>query len=361
MKNNKLSIYAVAAGAFIALASGCTANDEVDTPAENAGRAISFAANTEYSRSGDITTNNLSTFNVYAYTGGTESPGKLMDNVTVRKTTNNVWTYAPTAYWPAQESVDFYAFSPASWVGTASPLGPVAYHDYPGTEDIVYAVNTGLTGGAVNPQVVMNFRHALSKVTIKMKSSDSNLKVEVSNVVLANIMSKGNFNFPSETTSSTQTESNVGTWADQNTPITYVYHMSQSASDLITLTTTATDMSDNALGLGGGKFLIPQTLTYRSNGNGNDTYLAVMCTIYDAKSGAKLWPNVNTPAENVVEGSTYGNGLLKFPLGTSSFQAWKPGTHYIYNLTINANDEMGAIEFGNPTVDSYIEVESNYE
>ena len=100
---------------------------------------------------------------------------------------------------------------------------------------------------------------------------------------------------------------------------------------------------------------------YSTNGSGNDTYIAVMCSIYDAKSGAKLWPNANTPAENVVEGSTFGDGLLKFPLSTSKFSAWQPGVHYIYNLVINANDEMGAIEFGNPTVDSFIEVISNYE
>lgn len=137
--------------------------------------------------------------------------------------------------------------------------------------------------------------------------------------------------------------------------------MSQAPDDLIILSTTPTDMGDTGLGLGGAKFMMPQTLTYRSNGSGNDTYIAVMCSIYDAKSGAKLWPNANTPTENIVEGSTFGDGLLKFPLSTSKFSAWRPGVHYIYNLVINANDEMGAIEFGNPTVDSFIEVISNYE
>ena len=194
-----------------------------------------------------------------------------------------------------------------------------------------------------------------------MRSSDANLMVKVSNVAMANIMTKGNFNFPKESTSDAAAAENVGTWTDRNTPAPLIFHISQSPSDLITLSTTATDMSNTGLGMGGGKYIIPQILTYRSNGSGVDTYLSVMCSIYDAKSGTKLWPNANTPAENIVEGSTFGDGLLKFPLNTSKFSAWQPGVHYIYNLVINANEEMGVIEFGNPSVDTFIEIESNYE
>lgn len=360
MRNHLLCTKSAIALACTAIFISCANTEDVEPADKPSGKAISFAANTEFSRAGDITTNNLKSFNVYAYTGTSTSPGILMNNVTVTKNGNNIWTYSPTAYWPAKESVDFYAFSPAAWVGTASPLGPVAYDSYPGTEDIIYAVCTDMTGGTVNPQVVLNFRHALSKVTIKMRSSDANLQVKVSNVIIANIMSKGNFNFPAQSTSDTQNTDNVGSWTDQNAPMVYIYHMSQVPDDIITLTTTATDMSETGLGMGGGKFIIPQALSYRSNGQGQDTYLAVMCSIYDAKSGVKLWPNANTPAENIVEGSTFGDGLLKFPLGTSKFQTWQPGVHYIYNITINANDEMGAIEFGSPSVDTFVDVESTY-
>ena len=34
-----------------------------------------------------------------------------------------------------------------------------------------------------------------------------------------------------------------------------------------------------------------------------------MCSIYDSQSGAKLWPNANTPDGNIAEGSTFGDGL----------------------------------------------------
>lgn len=332
---------------------------EIFTPEDN---AIRFAVNTEYVRSGDITTNNLNTFNVYAYTGTDSVPKIFMDNVVVSKSSNNVWSYSPVQFWPAKEKVDFYAFAPAGWLNGVEPLKPIPYDAYPGTQDIIYAVAPDLNGsvGMANAQVLFNFRHALSKVTLKLSSTDTDLEVKVTNVALANIMTKGNFHFPTASTSGTPSATSTGTWTDQNTAHAYMFHMSQDANDVITLTTTATDLSNTGMGLGGPKYMLPQVLTWRSNGSGQDTYITVMCSVYDTKSGTKLWPNANTPSENVVEGSTFGDGLLKFPLSTSSFSAWEPGKHYIYNLVINSNEDMGAIEFGTPSVDTFVKVETVY-
>ena len=131
-------------------------------------------------------------------------------------------------------------------------------------------------------------------------------------------------------------------------------------NDAINLTTTPVDPATLDVGLSMGKYFIPQSLTWRSMGSGMDTYIAVQCSIFDAKTGERLWPNENTPKEDIVEGSTFGDGILKFPLSTSRFSAWQPGYHYIYNLVINSNEDMGAIEFGSPTVDTFVEVSSNY-
>ncbi len=341
--------------------SACTSTDEPQTVSEDYSNAIRFAANTEFSRSGDITTSNLKTFNVYAYTGNGTSPDIFMDNVAVTKNTSNVWTYDPVKYWPSKKAVDFYAFAPASWLGTFSPLSGVPYDAYDGTEDIVYAVSPDLMGGAglSNAQVIFNFRHALSKLTVKMSSSNAELQVKVTNVVLANLNTKGNFHFPSGSTADAPTDQTVGLWTDQNSPSIYILHMSQSPDDIIVLTSTATDMGTSTIP--GARYLIPQELVWNNYGSGADTYIAVMCSIYDTKSGTKLWPNANTPAENVVEGSTFGDGLLKFPLSTSAFREWKPGYHYVYNLVINSNSDMGAIEFGAPAVESFINVETSYQ
>lgn len=343
--------------------ASCSDNDRPDNPSQANGNAINFAARTEYSRAGDITTNTLKQFNVWAFTGSATSPVTFMSNVEVTKSGTNTWTYSPVQYWPADGSVDFYAFAPASWVGTLSPLSPIPYDAYGQAQDLIYAVNTNLEGnnGAPNAQVIFNFRHALSKVTFKMSSTNSNLIVKVSNVALANIMTKGNFHFPGESTTASPTATTMCKWTDQNTPMTYMLLESKEVSDAVQLTSTPIDMGDTGTGTGGTKYMIPQTLSYHNSGSGTDTYLTVMCSVYDAKTNTKLWPNENTPKEDIVEGSIFGDGLLKFPLNTSAFTEWSAGCHYIYNVVINSNEDMGTIDFGNPTVDTYIDVNTSYE
>lgn len=362
MRTSKNFFVTVLSAMTVLAISSCSDTEDVPIPEMRDRDEIRFTAATEYSRAGDITTNNLKSFNVYAYTNSADSSTLFMDNVTVNKTGTNNWTYTPVQYWPAVGTVDFYAYAPSTWVGTKGPLVPVPYDALAGTEDIVYAVCPDMKGVSQQPnaQVIFNFRHALSKLTFKLSSSDTTLAVRVSNVSMSNIMSKGNFNFPQASTSEIPSSETVGRWTDQNSPYTYVLYWSQALSDILTLTSTPTVIAPVGLGRGSVMYVLPQNLTYQSNGSGNDTYLALQCSLYDAKTGTKLWPNANTPKENIVEGSTFGDGLLKFPLSTSKFSAWDPGCHYIYNLVINSNEEMGAIEFGTPTVDTFIEVETNY-
>lgn len=360
----KFKILGIMALAALAPVFGaCSSGDDTIVRVPAGSGEISFAANTDFTRSGDITTNNLTSFNVYAYTSSNDSLDLFMNNVTVSKTSANVWTYSPVRYWPADKSVDFYAFAPAGWVDSGGPLKPVAYDAYPGKQDIVYAVNEGLRGavGQPNPQVIFNFRHALSKITLKMSSSNQALTVRVTNVALSNIRTKGNFSFPDESTSGDPTQGSVGKWSDQNTPSAYILHMSQTPAERLVLNATPTVIAPDGAGMGGTLFMMPQPLTWRSHGAGEDNYIAIMCAIYDAKSDVKLWPNDNTPEENRLPGSTFGDGILKFPLSSTKFSEWSPGCHYIYNIVINSNEEMGAIEFGNPTVDTFIDVETTYE
>lgn len=357
--NPLLSLMALSAIGFVS----CSTDDVPTDPAvERAGREIRFTASTDLSRA-DQTVNTLKSFNVYAYIGSATNPKLFMDNVTVTKNATNVWTYSPVEYWPASGSLDFYAYAPDEWIGSASPIAPVSYDNSEGLTDILYAVSTDLSGnnGSPNAQVLFNFRHALAKVSVKLSSTNTGLKVRVSNVALANIATKGNFHFPGVSTTGPVTDTNVGKWNDQNTPSTYIYHISQAPDDVIELTSTPNDLSSSDGLWGGPKYLMPQTLIWENNGSASDTYLTVMCSVYDAKTGTKLWPNANTPKENIVEGSTFGDGLLKFPLSTAAFSEWQPGSHYVYNVVINSNDEMGAIQFGDPTVDTFVSVDANYQ
>lgn len=342
--------------------TACSADDHSTEPTNSSGnRQIRFAAATDLTR-GDLTTNNLKAFNVYAYTGSATHPTVFMNNVTVTKNATNVWTYSPVKYWPAHEAVDFYAFAPSDWLDSATPIMPVPYDNIEGLTDLIYAVSPNLTGYSDSPnaQVLFNFRHALAKVSVKLSSTNPDIQVRVSNVVIANISTRGNFHFPALSTAGSVTPNSTGYWNDLNTPYVYMYHMAQSPEDVIILTSTPNDLSDPDAIFGGPKYMIPQRLIWNNNGSGSDTYLTVMCSVYDAHTGTKIWPNANTPNENVVEGSTFGDGLLKFPLSTTSFNEWQAGNHYIYSVVINSNSEMGAIEFGDPSVDTYVDIDVNY-
>lgn len=365
MKKKNTIMMLVSGLAVIALGS-CSSSEDIPSPSvSTTDEAIRFAASTDFTRASDYTTNNLNSFNVYAYTqtNGTGNMTLFMNNVTVTKTGTNVWTYSPIEYWPANETVNFYAFAPASWIGSSTPLDAISYDAYPGDQDVIYAVSGPLQGHSdmANAQVLMNFRHALAKVTVKLSSTNPELRVQVSNVIIYNVDTKGNFHFPSGSTSDAASKDNIGTWTDQNSPWMYPLHMSQTTSEVINLTTTPTDLSDSSTGMGGDRYMMPQELPWLNNGDANDMYIGVMCSIYDVTTGTKLWPNANTPTENLVPGSTFGDGLLKFPLSTSKVKDWQPGVHYTYSLVINSNDDMGQIEFGTPTVDTFLDVTTIYD
>ncbi|MDE6095014.1 MAG: fimbrillin family protein [Muribaculaceae bacterium] len=363
-------IYIISALSLLGLVPSvvsCSSDEDISgIPQSGSAREIRFATETDLTRAHkDITATNLATFNVYAYTSESDSLAPYMDNVVVTKSANNVWTYSPVKYWPANNSLDFYAFSPADWVGSNSPLRPVSYDANPysgGMKDIVYAVCSDIKGNLdrPNPQVMLNFRHALSKLTLKLSSNTPNVKVEISSVALSNVKTKGNFLFPKETTSKDQTAENTGKWTDQNDAIHYNLLWPQATDEFVTLTSTPTVLEAQGLGLGGDLYVIPQTLSWANKGAGDDDYIMVVGSIFDAETGDKLWPSENTPEEN-LSGNSRGDGTMKFPLTTSSLSEWQPGYHYIYSLVINVDDQMGAIQFGTPSVDSYVEVTTTYE
>lgn len=57
------------------------------------------------------TTSSLSKFGVYAYVNAA-TPYLLMDNEPIYRNQSNKWVYDNTKYWPLNESVSFYAYTP---------------------------------------------------------------------------------------------------------------------------------------------------------------------------------------------------------------------------------------------------------
>jgi len=312
------------------------------------------------SRSSDITTLNLSSFNVYAYVDSTNT--MLLNNVEVNKGAGNQWVYSPVEYWPAYP-VDFYAYAPSSWVPAGGVRSKFKFTNS-GMEDVIYAVSLDRTQPAnqADAQVRLNFRHALSKVSVFLASANANITVKVTAVSLVGVSQEASFDFPTASTDVTGTTvdpNSVGIWSDYSTPHAYLLHMAQSQGELMTLTTTLTDV--NADG-NMPQYMLPQTL-YWTDGSSHltDDYLQINLSMFDTSTGVKIWPNKNTPSDNLVPGSTNQDGLIKFPLSTSTIKAWLPGCHYIYNVSIDGHKDLTEIEFGSPTVDSYVNVTTDYD
>lgn len=334
-----LAIAAMLTGA----AASCSDND--DQPrADAAEGAISFGAVVpKASRAPSTTTTSINNFTVYAFTDGKP----YMKGVKVTRS-GSKWGYTPTVYWPSTP-VNFYAYSPEitntpSMDG--STTGQIPDYANTGQTDLLYAVNMGEVAKA--SPVLMNFRHAMSRVDVMMSSANESLIVKVAHVSLNEIKFTGTFTFPQATTSPSMPQ-NVGSWTDLKQPINILTYYSVDVSDFKTLTSTPTNISEGNLDM---SFMLPQPLTeLQSTGTGyTGNAIQVDCEIYDSATGAKIWPNAATPGYQLVDATQCGK--LMFPLTTSTIKEWKIGHAYVYNIKIDNPAVLHPIDF-DVTVDEF--------
>lgn len=319
--------------------ASCSETDEPDNPTPE--HAIGFSATAPKNSRTATTTASLNSFIVYAFTG----TKPLMEGVTVTRDGGS-WIYSPLAYWP-DSPVNFFAFSPDI---TDSPqITGSGTHCIPGfvnhgNIDLLYAVN--MDEYEKPTPVAVNFRHAMSQVSIKLSSTNSTIEVRVYHIQLCNLFMKGTFDFPTATTSVDATDV-TGQWSelDSKQNILTYYNI----DGYTPLTRTPTDYTEGNLEV---SFFIPQQLdpVVLENGNFSGAYIQIDCEIYDTSSGAKLWPKADTPPYLLVAHSP--SGRLIYPLRTSTVEEWKIGYSYIYNIAINNPSVLDAIGFA-PTVDEY--------
>ncbi len=326
--------------------SGCSSEDEgFQGPADS--NAISFAAVTyKPVRSAATTTATMQEFVVYAFTNAMT----LMDGVTVSRNGGS-WTYSPEAYWPSSP-VNFFAFSPDITKSTSVSMGGGASGSHisefmnDGTVDLLYSVNMQVSQQAA--PVVMNFRHAMAKVSVMLSSNNSNIEVKVSNVVLKNICREGSFDFPSATTSPSAPEV-TGTWKNLSRPNGMLLFYALGADEMVTLNPTPTDYSLDNLDA---SYVIPQMLEklVLEGNTYSGTFLQVDCEIFDKASGVKIWPTAKTPDYLLVDQTNLGR--LIYPLNTETMDEWESGHAYVYNISVDNPDVLDKIEF-DVTVDDY--------
>lgn len=200
-----ISLFATALfmGAALAGCDGVTGVDEL--PPSGDGAPISFSAaevaQTKTTRSGELTTSNLTSMGVFAYyTGADDFDGSFVanfmeDQQISRTNGTQPWTYSPVKYWPntAGEKITFFAYAPHSSEFTELDTDPNYVHSG-GTldidplsvlpyftiaprlqaekqTDILVAqsfMNHTKTAGPINFQ----FGHLLTKVVFKVRSTE---------------------------------------------------------------------------------------------------------------------------------------------------------------------------------------------
>ncbi len=341
MKTLKNTIMTAIAAGLAMTAYSCSEEKSVQDEPESG--AIRFgAAISRPTRTAPTTTSTIKNFTVYAFTDGKP----YMENVKVTRS-NGTWTYSPTMYWPTTP-VNFFAFSPditnSPNVGDAG-LGEMSFTNH-GNIDLLYAVNMNET--ARESPVNLNFRHALANVRVMLSSGNSAIKVKVGHVKLCNVSLRGTFEFPQATTSASAPD-NQGKWSDPGLVSDILTFYAMDESESVVLTGTPADLTENNLNIA---YMIPQALTALNYDGSKYTGTAIQvdCEIFDAASGAKIWPTSATPQNQLVPESSYGR--LMYPVTTATLQDWKQGYSYVYNIVIDNPAVLHPINFG-VTVDEY--------
>ena len=348
--------------AAAALTFAACSNDEVVEV--NQADAIDFKPlMTNVTRAADV---NIPTngFYVTAYSTGTSTTA-YFDNV-LFSNSSGTYTSATKYYWPSTYNLDFYAYSPAA--AASSDVVRNSYKTFDITAnatvanqvDFVYA-NTNNWGKQTGegthdgkPGVAINFRHAESKVIIKLKNTNTTFTCTVGDVTLGYVANTGSFEYKASTTdtpnSGTFTE--TGTWT-ANTGTSGVYTQ--------TVTDGSAYSTSTAVQAGVDMILIPQTLTTAG------AYSAAAATSPFNGAYIKVQLKIqNNGAYILGDGSSFVTALWPLPAGT-----WEAGKKYIYTVDLAGGGyfetnqdsdsdldpllEGAEIKFVTVTVDNWVE------
>ena len=280
-----------------------------------------------------ITSTNLTEFKVTAYPAGTNTAA-FIDNETFTKDASGYFKSTNKYYWPSTGNLDFYASAPISNVQavmeTSPSKNPLKFTVTPAVSsdqvDLVYAAvkNKGKNDGVSG--LPLNFRHAGSKVSLKVNYSGANsmLKFYVKAWAIGYLDKSGVFTFPDYATNNTANTTGSGTlpiayWTNNTDWATdkqeYVSSDLASAYEISSTQTTYTFDEPMILVPQG---TIPAATKYSATSSGaapEGSYVAVKMAIKDAGSGS------------VVQAETWA----MWPVSIN----WEPGKHYTYNVAID--------------------------
>lgn len=350
MKIGKILAVAAVATVF----ASCSNEEELANVGKSESNAIRFAGISGLSatRTTPIGTTNLTTtnFDVMAFMGNALfMGGKHVSGVSdhgvkiVYKT--SAWDYADPdqmAYWPTEGDVDFYAVSPAISDGLVLDNGfaydmtsvakTISYRtvdEYITTgtnHDVMYAVAKGrnkVNNGTTAVQ--MNFKHILSQVVFKAKTTSSILEVDVQSVKIHNFAVGGKFTLPEE-------DPKMSDWT--LSPLMGAYTVKLNAANVKT-NDAVVDLSDMNSPL----MMIPQQLKKWS------TYSAgAAVSKHEANTKKECYLEISMKLkqnDSYLIGSATAYKTVYVPFDNGE-DGWQPGKCYIYTLIFGGGyDDQG--------------------
>ncbi len=373
MNTKKLFFFAIAA---LGLAA-CSNDEVVDTIATSEANEINFRTlvntATRTASAANVTTANLASFTVNAMQASTETP--YFSNAVYTSTPEGTFSCNDKHYWPATESLDFYAYAPAS-------NGQVIYTNYKtftvtptaGTDpasqvDLVYAATKGknkATNGATG--VTLNFRHTGAKIVCQVKNTSAIMKFGVEGWKVGYLYPNGTFLFADANTDGKNTGAGTtlsfAQWTPGGTKAYSVEYASTFAKVDITASAAATDLSGEFI-------LVPQTLT-AATAYANSGVAAVGDKLNNTFIAVKLYALNNTAGELIAGGGTTASPTTIWAIWPIGGYNWEPGKKYTYTIDLagcgyyetnqDTNEDLdpildGAeIKFVSVTVDEWTEV-----
>lgn len=328
-----------AAIAAISLAS-CSNDETIASQATSESNTISFRPlMNNVTRAADIDagsgTYGLQTlgFTVFANVGSSETNYFPETAFTY---SSGAYTSSTKYYWPSEGTLDFFAYqysesgnntvshTALTKAFTVTPSATAANQT-----DLVVACIKGQTKAANGAGVTLNFRHAESKVTIKLKNTSTTTTITVGDVVLGNVYTTGTYTFTGSTDNAATPTTTDNTEGNNNsTYLKYSDWTGQATSGSYTqaAATTSYTSATAATALTNSMILIPQTLTnaatYASGDASaafNGAYITVALKIQ------------NTANSAYVVGSAESSVVALWPLPATQ---WLPGYHYTYTVDL---------------------------
>lgn len=304
--------------AIAAAMTSCSSEEELEI---NNGSEIAFRAAVGLgSRASETTIANFDKFKVHA-TGTNASDGFTE---TYKRGDGSSWSSEVSQhYWPKDNStLNFYAYAPTI-LGFATNDGKLSNDFTIGSDvdkqvDFIAAYNSGNKAKNGAKGVQMTFKHMLSQIEIKAKSSSAVYEYTVAGWRVGSVKDKGSFSFQDQTAT-------PGTWTLNSTSFADYTDTDESSSKKLVAEAASLMTND-----GGTAMLLPQQLTAwdtendKSN-NAKGSFLAVYINIniIDGDNKVQYYPAAAAEGETQKQ---YGWACI--PVNTN----WQPGYKYIYTL-----------------------------